>query len=138
METQCHPVEEIGWQKGAFARAAHAVTIGAGSGGAVAGMVVVGLLWLGVGVAADFSRAWELCVTVGAPFLTLLLLVVVQHTQNHNNRAIQLKLDELISAVEGSHDGMVGIEEGSRTDLDHVRTHFQRRPRRGPSEENGS
>ena len=131
METQSHPVEEIGRQMGRFARMAHAVTIAAGSGAAAAGIAVVGLIWLGIGVAVDFARPWELFVTVGMPFLTLLLVVVVQHTQTHNNRAIQLKLDELISALEGSHPGMVGIEEGSRRDLEHVRTHMQRAPRAG-------
>jgi low affinity Fe/Cu permease len=131
MHRRAHPVEEIARQKGVFARAAHAVTLAAGSGAAVAGIVVVGLVWLGVGVATGFSRPWELCVTVGAPFLTLLLLVVVQHTQDHDHRAIQLKLDELLGAVDGSHEGMVGIEEGSRKDLEHVRAAFQR-PREGP------
>ena len=121
METQCHPVEEIERQMGRFGRVAHAVAIGAGSGAVAAGIVLVGLVWLGIGVAADFSRPWELCA-----FLTLLLVVVVQHTQTHNNRAIQLKLDELISALEGSHPGMAGIEEGSGRDLDHLRTHLQR------------
>jgi low affinity Fe/Cu permease len=126
METPYHPVEEIDRQQSNFARRAHAATIAAGSGGAVAGVVVAAFVWLALGLATGFSRPWELGITVGAPFLTLLLVVVVQHTQNHNNRAIQLKLDELILAIEGPHHGMVGIEEGSRTDLEHLQAQFQR------------
>ena len=125
MEPQYHPVEAIGRQQSIFARRAHAAAMAAGSGGAVAGIAAAAFVWLALGLATEFSRAWELGVTIGAPFLTLPLVVVVQHTQNHNNRAIQLKQDELNSAIEGPHHGMAGIEEGSRRDLEHLRTHFR-------------
>jgi low affinity Fe/Cu permease len=121
METEYHPVEEIGREQTAFARMAHSLTVAAGSGAALAGVVVIGVVWLGAGVATGFSRSWELCFTAGVPYLTLLLVVIVQHTQNHDNRAVQVKLDELIASFEGPHEGMVGIEEGSGGDLDHVR-----------------
>jgi low affinity Fe/Cu permease len=127
-----HPVEEIGRERTRFAHVAHAVTVAAGSSWALAGVLAIGLVWLGAGVAVGFSRTWELFFTAGVPFLTLIFVVIVQHTQNHNNRAIQLKLDELIAAVEGPHKGMVGIEEGSRRDLEHVRANLQQGTRQGP------
>ena len=121
-----HPVEEIGRERTRFAHVAHAVTVAAGSSWALAGVLAIGLVWLGAGVAVGFSRTWELFFTAGVPFLTLLLVVIVQHTQNHNNQAIQVKLDELIASFEEPHEGMVGVEEGSGRDLDHVKDRLPR------------
>jgi low affinity Fe/Cu permease len=124
-----HPVEEIGRQQIRFAEVAHTVTVAAGSSWALAAIAVIGLVWLGAGVAVGFTRTWELFFTAGVPFLTLLLVVIVQHTQNHNNQAIQVKLDELIASFEEPHEGMVGVEEGSGGDLDHVKDRLPRRSR---------
>ncbi len=126
MEQESHPVEEIRRERSWFARVAHAVTVAAGSSWALGGVLVLGVVWLAAGIAVGFSRSWELFFTAGVPFLTLLLVVIVQHTQNHNNQAIQVKLDELIASFEEPHEGMVGVEEGSGTDLDHVKDRLPR------------
>ena len=59
--------------------------------------------WLVLGGLTDYPRWWELLVTAGVPFLTLLMVVLLQHTQNHDDRATQLKLDELIRATPVSY-----------------------------------
>jgi len=82
--------------------------------------------WLVAGWALGFPRSWELVATVGLPVVTLVLLIVVQHTQNHDDRAIQLKLDEVIRALERASNSMIRVDEGSWEDLEHVREHFRR------------
>ncbi len=77
------------------------------------------------GWALAFPRSWELVATAGLPVLTLVLLIVVQHTQNHDDRAIQLKLDEVIRALDPASNSMIRVDEGSWDDLEHVREHFQ-------------
>jgi low affinity Fe/Cu permease len=96
-----------------------------GSGWAVATMLAILLLWVAVGVVLDFSRPWELSMTVGVPVLTLLLLIVVQHTQNHDNLAMQLKLDELIRAHGRTEDEMMRVEDASLEHLERLERDFK-------------
>jgi low affinity Fe/Cu permease len=37
--------------------------------------------------------------------------VVIQHTQNRDDKAIQLKLNEVIRASEHASDGLISIED---------------------------
>jgi low affinity Fe/Cu permease len=57
----------------------------------------------------------------------LLLLALIQHTQNHDSNAIELKLDELLSALESPSDAMIRIEEASEEDLEMLQDRFARR-----------
>ena len=97
-------------------RLAHLITHHAGSKQAFAvafGFVVV---WAGVGIAAGPGRTWELIVTCGVPLVTLLMVIVLQHTQNRDTQALQVKLNELLLALEQPdnqiiHAGRLGDEE---------------------------
>jgi low affinity Fe/Cu permease len=82
------------------------------------------IVWTVVGFLRDFPRWWELVITVGVPAISLLLLTVVQHTQNHANRVTQLKLGELIRASANATDRMITIEEASSSDLDRIHAEF--------------
>jgi low affinity Fe/Cu permease len=108
-----------------FAVIANHVVNFAGSAWAVVVMVAVVFVWVAVGFAMRFSRAWELVMTVGIPVLTLLLLVGVQHTQNHDNLAMQLKLDELIRAHDRTEDEMIRVEDATPEDLERLEREFQ-------------
>jgi low affinity Fe/Cu permease len=111
--------------QGGFVRYAKAMVRFTGSGWAAALTVVAVAVWFAVGWALDFSRGWELVVTAGLPMLTLLLLIVVQHTQNHDNLAMQLKLDELIRASERTQDEMMRVEDASFDHLENVEREFK-------------
>ena len=100
-----------------FARAAQGATSFAGSGRAVIVIVVAVVAWLGWGLASDFSRGWELAATAGAPILTLLMLVVLQHTENREAAATRLKLNELLLALEEPDPDVVTVEERPDEDL---------------------
>jgi low affinity Fe/Cu permease len=106
------------------------------AGSPAAGFVLLGMFvaWLVVGVMSDWARWWELVVTVGFPFLTLGLLMLLQHTQTHGNLALHLKLDEIICAQQGASDELLRAEEASDEDLERYRerklnsTFAERRP----------
>jgi low affinity Fe/Cu permease len=85
------------------------------------------VIWFVVGAIVGYPRWWELVVTMGLPFLTLLLLALVQHSQNHDSNAIELKLDELLSSLESPSDAMIRIEEASEEDLERLQEHFGER-----------
>ena len=91
-----------------------------------------------LGAITDFPRWWELLATSGVPFLTLLMLVLIQHTQNHDDRATQLKLDELIRATHSATNRMMTVEDASRADLDRIHDNFQSQAESGrPSPRTG-
>ena len=108
-----------------FAVAAKRMVRFAGSGWAIAVALAVVASWVAIGFALDFPRPWELAMTAGLPVLSLLLLIVVQHTQNHDNLAMQLKLDELIRALEGSQEGMIRVEDASGEHLESLERDFK-------------
>ena len=129
METTQHEAELIQSSPRPFTRASQRLTRWLGSLRWVLTLGLVVLVWLAVGVTWGFPRWWELVVTVGFPFLTLLVLAVIQHTQSHDSNAIELKLDELLLALDAPSDAMVRIEESSEADLERLQAHFAERSR---------
>ena len=125
MRMSTHAADDERTESRAFTRLAHRLTGATGSGVAAAGVLGGCGLWIVVGIAARFPRWWELCATVGLSFVTLLMLVMVQHTQNHNDRATQLKLDELIRASYGATNRMMTVEDASPQDLDRIQDDFR-------------
>ncbi len=115
---------------------AQRLTAAAGSGSAVIAVVVAFVVWMVIGIATDFPRWWELGATAGVPFLTLLMLVTIQHTQNHDDLATQLKLDELIRASHSATNRMMRVDDASPQDLDRIQTDF--RLQAGSAEEDDS
>ena len=88
--------------------------------------MAAGLLWLVIGPLLDPELSWRGLLLVNLPTLfTLLMVFLVQHTQNHHNDAVQAKLDELIRAVEGAHNVMVHVEELSPDELVRVRSRYK-------------
>lgn len=110
-----------------FARAAKAISYWTGSAAAAAVLVVAAAAWLLAGVATGFPRAWELTATVGVPFLTLAVLIGVQHTQSHDDLAMQLKMDEIIRVLEGTREKMMNVEEEDRGELERLQTRYRRK-----------
>jgi low affinity Fe/Cu permease len=78
--------------------------------------VAVGLVLvcaIGVGAALGFSAGWIAAFEVGTSFLTLMMVLVIQHTQGREQAATQRKLDELLRALPGAASGLMMLEEAS-------------------------
>ena len=73
----------------------------------------------GVALAIDrFPPNWESGFAAAAAAVTLVMLFVIQHTQNRHQLALQLKLDELIKASPAADDQLVRIEAAAGDELD--------------------
>lgn len=72
--------------------------------------VVAILLWAASGPLFHYSENWQLIINTGTTILTFLMVFLIQNTQNRDARAIQLKLDELIRAIDPARDSMIDIE----------------------------
>jgi len=77
---------------------------------------VIGV-WALLGPRFHYSDTWQLVINTTTTIITFLMVFLIQNTQNRDARAIQLKLDELIRAVQGARTGMVRREELSDEDL---------------------
>jgi len=120
-----HAATHLRGEETAYRRWAQRLSDGAGSGVAFGAVAALGLAWVALGAATDYPRWWELVVTVGMPIVTLLMIVLLQHTQNHDSRATQLKLDELIRVSEGATNRMMTVEDASPDDLDRIQEDFR-------------
>ncbi len=100
-----------------FARLAEKASQATGSFWAfcVAAMVVV--VWAVTGPLFDFSEAWQLVINTGTTIVTFLMVFVIQHAQNKENRALQLKLNELIAATRGASNRLIDVEDLSEHEL---------------------
>src|SRR6201988_1872433 len=73
---------------------------------AAASIVVV---WGVAGPIFKYSDTWQLVINTGATIVTFLMVFLIQNSQNRDNAAIQLKLDELVRVSEVKNL-FVGIE----------------------------
>jgi len=87
--------------------------------------LAVVVLWLTTGPLFGFSDTWQLVINTGTTIVTFLMVFLIQNSQNCDNEALQLKLDELIRATEGAHLALLDIEELTDVELDRLRAHYE-------------
>lgn len=87
--------------------------------------VVVVVAWAAVGPFFGFSDTWQLVMSTGASVLTFLMVFLVQNTQNRDAKAVHLKLNELLRAVEGARTNMVLLETLPDDELAQLQQEFQ-------------
>jgi low affinity Fe/Cu permease len=54
------------------------------------------------------------------------MVFLIQNTQNRDTAAMQIKLDELIRAIEGAHNALLDLEELEERDLTRFRLHYEK------------
>ena len=79
--------------------------------------VAVCLLWALSGPLFGFSDTWQLFINTGTTVLTFLMVFLIQNAQNRDARAIQLKLNELVQAVDSANNRLVNVEEATDEEL---------------------
>jgi low affinity Fe/Cu permease len=91
---------------------------------AFAGAVLLILIWLVSGPVFAFSNTWQLVINTATTIVTFLMVFVIQNTQNRDGEAVQIKLDELIRAIEGAHNSLLDLEELSEDELQKIREEY--------------
>jgi len=84
------------------------------------------LLWLASGPVFHYSDTWQLLVNTATTVITYLAVFLIQNTQNRDSKAVHLKLDELISTVEGARNRLVDLQNLSDDELQDLQDQFQR------------
>jgi low affinity Fe/Cu permease len=111
--------------KGAFART---FTAFANATAHASGMPLTFLLavlivaaWGVSGPLFHFSDTWQLVINTSTTIVTFLMVFLIQNTQNRDGLAIQVKLDELVRALETANNKIVGIESLSEDEVKRIR-----------------
>ena len=86
--------------------------------------VAIILIWAITGPIFKFSDTWQLVINTGTTIITFLMVFLIQNTQNRDTEALQIKLDELIRAVEGAHNALLDLEELDGEELDIIRKDY--------------
>ena len=86
--------------------------------------VLVIIAWIAVGPWSGYSNTWQLVINTATTIITFLMVFLIQNTQNRDAKVMQLKLDELLRAVEQARTGLVGLEDRADKDLAQVKAEF--------------
>jgi len=113
-----------------FERLAGAFTRVTGSAGAFAVALAVIVAWAVSGPLFHYSDTWQLVINTGTTIVTFLMVFLIQQAQNKDSLAIQLKLNELVAAIEGASNRLVDVEDLSEHDLRVLREFYAQLARR--------
>ena len=83
------------------------------------------MVWAVTGPVFRWSDTWQLVINTGTTIVTFLMVFLVQRTQNRDGLAIQLKLNELVAAIEGASNRLIDIEDLSQKELKTLHLHFR-------------
>jgi low affinity Fe/Cu permease len=109
----------------AFRRFAHSVSHAAGTSSAFVLACLVIVVWGATGPFFQYSDTWQLAINTGTTIVTFLMCFVIQNTQNRDSQVVQLKLDELIRAVEEARTELVDMEDLSDEELHRLQHQFE-------------
>jgi low affinity Fe/Cu permease len=88
---------------------------------AVASIVVWGV----VGPRFHYSDTWQLVINTATSLSTFLVVFLIQNTQNRDAKVVQMKLDELIRAVQPARTALMQMEDLSDAELDNLHGEFK-------------
>ena len=84
------------------------------------------VVWAITGPIFHYSDTWQLVINTGTTIVTFLMVFLIQNTQNRDARSINLKLNELIRAIDKARDQMIDIENLSDLELDELQGRYEK------------
>jgi low affinity Fe/Cu permease len=103
--------------RNAFNRAADRANALLGSVSALILSVLVVVVWALTGPLFRFSDTWQLAINTGTTVITFWMVFVIQNSQNRASKAVQLKLDEVIRALEGAENRFIRLEAAPEIEM---------------------
>src|SRR5882762_10289827 len=84
------------------------------------------VVWAVTGPIFGFSDTWQLVINTSTTIVTFLMVFLIQNSQNRDTKAMQLKLDELLRAVEDARqDRFIDLEDATEERLDQVKQELE-------------
>ena len=105
-------------------RASTWATRWSGSSWAFACAVGIIATWLITGPFFHFSDTWQLVINTGTTIVTFLMVFLIQRGQNKDSMSIQLKLNELVAAVQGASNRLINVEDLTEQEVRTLHLHY--------------
>src|SRR5437763_3741671 len=114
------------YEVGVFSRFAAWASHSTGSTAAFLLACLTIVVWLVTGPIFHFSDTWQLVINTSTTIITFLMVFLIQRAQNKDSLAIQLKLNEIVAALEGASNRLINIEDLSEEDEQLLHRHYRK------------
>ncbi|WP_102947257.1 low affinity iron permease family protein [Stenotrophomonas sp. VV52] len=94
------------------------------------GAVTIVVIWALSGPVFKFNDTWQLVINTGTTIITFLMVFLIQHSQNADTAAIQIKLDELIRVTAEANNELLDLEEMDEERLEEIRRTYEEMARK--------
>jgi low affinity Fe/Cu permease len=111
-------------QESTMAQLSRWATEWTGSSAAFGLAVLTILIWMISGPIFGYCDTWQLVINTGTTIVTFLMVFLIQRAQNKDSRAIHLKLNELVAAIQGASNRLINIEGLTEEEINTLQTHF--------------
>jgi len=88
--------------------------------------IVTVAVWGVTGPFFGYSDTWQLVINSWTNIVTFVMVFLIQHAQNRDSKAINLKLDELIRAVSPAKEELINVERLSNDELKKLEEKYER------------
>jgi low affinity Fe/Cu permease len=82
------------------------------------------VIWALTGPLFNYSDTWQLVINTSTTIVTFLMVFLIQHTQNRDTMALQIKLSELIIAAQGAKNRLAAAEDLSEEELERLHKEY--------------
>src|SRR5580692_1015805 len=107
-----------------FAKMAQKAARVTGSSPAFLTVCLLTLAWLVSGPLFHWSDTWQLIINTVSNIVAMLMLFLIQNTQNRESAALQLKVDELLRSVRGAQNAFINLEDLTEEDLIRIKERY--------------
>jgi len=108
-----------------FEKLAHTATSFSGTTSAFIIALFTIITWLITGPYFNYSDTWQLVINTFTTIITFLMVFLIQRMQNKDSKAIHLKLNELVAAINGPSNRLIDVEDLDETEIETL-TQFYR------------
>ncbi len=98
----------------------------AGSTGMLLVILLFVVFWALAGVIFNFSARWEAFIGTASSVVTILMVFLIQKSQNKHSLSIQLKLNELIAANDKASNRLVNVEGMTEDELKVIAKYYSK------------
>lgn len=84
------------------------------------------VIWGVTGPLFHYSDTWQLTINTGTTVVTFLMVFLIQRSQNKDAMAVQLKLNEIVAAIQGASNRLISVEDLSEHELETLHQHYER------------
>jgi low affinity Fe/Cu permease len=105
-------------------RFACAATTWTGSNSAFLLAIAVIGVWGATGPLFHYSDTWQLVINTGTTIITFLMVFLIQRTQNKESLALQLKINEIVAALQGASNRLISVEDLSEAELQQLHARY--------------